>query len=316
MTQTGKQRLGLLFSWKSNVLAIKNQPYLLLTLAVLFWAGNFIVGRAFHGQIPPIALAFWRWVGAAVLVTGPAMKYLRSDWRLLMRDWPIIVLLSLTGVASFNTLVYSGLQYTQAINAFLLQSLMPVLIVVMSFLLFHEKVRPRQALGVLVSMWGAVTIISQGDVTILRNLSFNRGDLLVFAAVVGYAVYSVMLRKRPHVHALSLITATFWLGTLMIFPLYIWETLSVPPLQVTPRSLLAIAYVALFPSILSYLCYNRGVALIGANRAGLFIHLMPVFGSIMAILFLGERFAWFHAAGIIMIGTGILLATFRVKTPL
>jgi drug/metabolite transporter (DMT)-like permease len=163
-------------------------------------------------------------------------------------------------------------------------------------------------------MWGAMTIISQGDAAILRNLSFNRGDLLVFAAVVGYAVYSVMLRKRPHVHALSLITATFWLGMLMIFPLYLWEASMVPPLQLTSRSLLAIAYVALFPSVLSYLCYNRGVALIGANRAGLFIHLMPVFGSLMAILFLGETFAWFHGAGIVLIGTGILLATFRVKT--
>ncbi len=290
-------------------MTIKNRPYLLLTLAVLFWAGNFIVGRAFHGEIPPIALAFWRWVGAALLVTGPALKFMRLDWRALCRAWPVVLLLALTGIASFNTLVYSGLQYTQAINAFLLQSLMPVLIVSMSFLLFRERIGPRQAFGILVSLCGAIMIISRGDMAVLRGFSFNRGDLLIFAAVIGYAVYSVMLRKRPHVHALSLLMATFWLGALMILPWYVWETLTAPPLHLSPRNLLAIAYVALFPSILSYLCYNRGVELIGANRAGLFIHLMPVFGSIMAILFLGEAFSWFHAAGISLIGGGILLAT-------
>lgn len=290
-------------------MTIKNRPYLLLTLAVLFWAGNFIVGRAFHGEIPPIALAFWRWVGAALLVTGPALKFMRLDWRALCRAWPVVLLLALTGIASFNTLVYSGLQYTQAINAFLLQSLTPVLIVSMSFLLFRERIGPRQAFGILVSLCGAIMIISRGDMAVLRGFSFNRGDLLVFAAVIGYAVYSVMLRKRPHVHALSLLMATFWLGALMILPWYVWETLTAPPLQLSPSNLLAITYVALFPSILSYLCYNRGVELIGANRAGLFIHLMPVFGSIMAILFLGEAFSWFHAAGIGLIGGGILLAT-------
>lgn len=290
-------------------MTIKNRPYLLLTLAVLFWAGNFIVGRAFHGEIPPIALAFWRWVGAALLVTGPALKFMRLDWRALCRAWPVVLLLALTGIASFNTLVYSGLQYTQAINAFLLQSLTPVLIVSMSFLLFRERIGPRQAFGILVSLCGAIMIISRGDMAVLRGFSFNRGDLLIFAAVIGYAVYSVMLRKRPHVHALSLLMATFWLGALMILPWYVWETLTAPPLRLSPPNLLAITYVALFPSILSYLCYNRGVELIGANRAGLFIHLMPVFGSIMAILFLGEAFSWFHAAGIGLIGGGILLAT-------
>lgn len=293
-------------------MAIKDKPYLLLILAVLFWAGNFIVGRAFHGEIPPIALAFWRWVGAALFVTLPSIKYVRLDLPVLRRHWPILLLLALTGVASFNTLVYSGLQYTQAINAFLLQSLMPVLIVLLSFLLFREKVRPRQICGVFVSLWGAVTIISRGDFNLLQSLSFNRGDLLVFVAVIGYAVYSVMLRKRPRVHALSLIFTTFWLGSLMILPVYLWEALYVKPLQLTLQTSLAIGYVALFPSILSYLCYNRGVELIGANRAGLFIHLMPVFGSIMAILFLGERFLWFHAVGIGLIAVGILLATFRV----
>lgn len=292
---------------------IKDRPYLLLTLAVLFWAGNFIVGRAFHADIPPIALAFWRWVGAALLITAPALKHLRADMATLLTSWRVLLLLALAGVATFNTLVYSGLQYTQAINAFLLQSLMPVLIVLLSFLLFRERVRARQVLGILISLWGAVTIIARGDWLVLAHLSFNRGDLLVFIAVVSYAVYSVMLRQRPRVHALSLIAVTFWGGALMILPFYLWETFAIRALHPDLRSLAAIGYVALFPSILSYLCYNRGVELIGANRAGLFIHLMPVFGSIMAILFLGEAFFWFHAVGMVLIAVGILLATFRVR---
>jgi len=288
---------------------LKNRPYILLTLAVLFWAGNFILGRAFHSDIPPVALAFWRWFLASLLISGPALKHLRRDAPLLRRHWPIVLLLATVGIASFNTLAYSGLQYTQAINAFLLQSLMPVLIVAFSFAFFGEKIRPLQALGILVSLCGAVTIIARGDLAVLAALQVNRGDLLVAAAIVCYAGYSALLRLRPAVHPLSFIAVTFWLGSAIIFPLYLWETFFVRALHPHPATFLVIGYVAVFPSIISYLCYNRGIELIGANRAGLFIHLMPVFGSLMAIGFLGETFFWYHALGIGLIAAGIFLAT-------
>ena len=290
-------------------LKLEDKPYLLLTLAVLFWAGNFILGRAFHGIIPPVALAFWRWFGASVLIIGPAWKHLRQDWPILCRHWAIIILLSALGIAAFNTLAYSGLQYTQAINAFLMQSLMPVLIVILSFLIFREKVRLLQVAGILISLCGAVAIIARGDFSLLIALQFNRGDLLVAGAILCYAGYSALLRKRPPVHPLSFIAITFWIGSAIILPLYLWETLTVRALQLQPAVLLVIGYVAIFPSIISYLCFNRGVELIGANRAGLFIHLMPVFGSLMAILFLGETFFWYHTLGIGLIATGIYLAT-------
>ncbi len=290
-------------------LNLKNRPYILLTLAVLFWAGNFILGRAFHSDIPPVALAFWRWFIASLLISGPALKHLRRDAPLLRRHWPIVLLLATVGIASFNTLAYSGLQYTQAINAFLLQSLMPVLIVAFSFALFGEKIRPLQAIGILVSLSGAVTIIARGDLAILAALQVNRGDLLVAAAIVCYAGYSALLRLRPAVHPLSFIAVTFWLGSLIILPLYLWETFFVRALHPHPATFLVVGYVAVFPSIISYLCYNRGIELIGANRAGLFIHLMPVFGSLMAIGFLGETFFWYHAMGICLIAAGIFLAT-------
>lgn len=290
---------------------IKDRPYLLLILAVLFWSGNFIVGRAFHSEIPPVALAFWRWVGAALLVTLPALPHLRRDRRALLQHWPAVLLLSTLGIAAFNTLAYSGLQNTEAINAFLLQSLMPVLIVLLSFVIFREKVTKLQSVGILVSLCGAVTIITRGDADILLSLSINRGDLLVFAAVICYAGYTVMLRKRPHVHPLAFIATIFWLGSFILIPFYLWETLTVATLELKPASMLAIGYVMVFPSIVSYLCYNRGVELIGANRAGLFIYLMPVFGSLMAVVFLGEIFCWFHGLGILLIGAGIYLATRR-----
>jgi len=293
--------------------SIKDRPYLLLTLAVLFWAGNFILGRAFHSEIPPVALAYWRWVGAALLVTLPALPHLRRDRQALLQSWPAILLLSTLGIAAFNTLAYSGLQYTEAINAFLLQSLMPVLIVLLSFLVFRERVTRLQCVGILVSLCGAVTIIARGDAEILLSLSINRGDLMVFTAIACYAGYTVMLRKRPHVHPLSFIVTTFWLGSLIIVPLYLWETLTVATLELKPTTMLVIGYVMVFPSIVSYLCYNRGVELVGANRAGLFIHLMPVFGSLMAVFFLGETFCWYHGMGILLIGAGIYLATRRQR---
>lgn len=288
---------------------VKDRPYLLLIMAVLFWAGNFILGRAFHTEIPPVALAFWRWVGAALLVTWPALPHLRRDRQVLLDAWPAVLLLSFLGIAAFNTLAYSGLQYTQAINAFLLQSMMPVLIVLFSFLIFREKVTRLQSLGILVSLCGAVLIVAQGDLERLQSLSFNRGDLLVFTAIACYAGYSVMLRKRPPAHPLAFIAATFWIGSFFLVPLYLWETLTVASIRLNLSTLLVLAYVMVFPSIVSYLCFNRGVELVGANRAGLFIHLMPVFGGLMAVVFLGEVFGWYHGIGIVMIGLGIYLAT-------
>jgi len=165
-----------------------------------------------------------------------------------------------------------------------------------------------------VSLSGAVMIIARGDMDVLLSLTVNRGDFLVMAAIACYAGYSVMLRKRPHVHPLAFICTIFWIGTIVLLPLYLWESMTVAVMQVKLTSLLVIGYVMVFPSIVSYLCYNRGVELVGANRAGLFIHLMPVFGSIMAVLFLGEAFRWYHGVGVFLIGTGIFLAT-RSRRP-
>ena len=290
-------------------LKIFDSPYLLLTLAVFFWAGNFIVGRAVRADIPPVGLAFWRWFVASVLVAVMARKCLPGDLREIRRHWFIVLLLAIVGISSFNTLVYIGLQYTSAVNALLMQSLMPVLIVGLSYVFYREKIHSLQAIGVAVSLAGALTIIGRGNLDVLLSLSVNRGDILVFVAVAGYAGYSIGLRKRPAVHPLSFVAVTFIVGDLLLLPLYVWESMAGRTVQLDSATFMAIAYVSIFPSIVSYLCFNRGVELVGANRAGMFIHLIPVFGSVMAIVFLGESLQWFHLAGIVLIASGIYMAT-------
>ena len=290
-------------------LKISGMPYLLLTLAILFWSGNTVVGRAVRVDIPPVAFAFWRWFTASTIIFFISFSHLKQDWPTIRKSWPILILLSAIGIAAFNALLYSGLQWTIAINAFLLQSMMPVFIVWLSFLVFREKVTAGQISGLLLCLVGAVVIITRGDPQILCSLSINRGDIYIFIAVVLYAGYTVLLRKRPPVHQLSFMAATFIPGTFLLLPLYIRETLGGRPIEFNRTSVLAIGYVALFPSIVSYFCFNRGIELVGANRGGMFLYLMPVFGSILAILFLNETLRWFHLAGIGFIIPGLLLAT-------
>ncbi|WP_431855731.1 DMT family transporter [Azospirillum sp.] len=288
-----------------------DQPWFLLLPAPLFWSGNFVLGRAVADAVPPVALAFWRWTLGALILLPFALPYLRRDLAVMRRHWKIIVLLTVPGIAVFNTFAYIGLGHTTALNGVMIQSSMPVMIVGMSFLFFRDTVTPVQALGIAVSLTGAMTLVSRGDPAALANLRFNVGDLWILAACVAYAAYTALLRRRPGVHGFSFIVVTFLLGSAMLLPFMVWEGLSGRPLQLTLTSVAAIGYVAVFPSILAYIAFNRAVLLLGANRTGLSIHLIPVFGSILAMLFLGERPQWFHAAGIALIAAGVVLATRR-----
>lgn len=283
-------------------------PYLLLVLTALFWSGNFVVARAVHLDVPPMGLVFWRWFGALIVVLPFAWRHILNDWPVIRRHWGIILALAAIGVASFNTLVYLGLQTTTALNAVLLQSAIPILIFFFAYVIFRDTVRPIQALGILLSLAGIAAIVTRGETATIHELAFNRGDLLVFAAVIMWAIYSVLLRKRPLMHPLSFLTLTIAISVVLLAPLYVWEHLSGRVMHFDHTTVLAVGYVAIFPSVLAYMFYNRGVDLIGANRAGTFIHLMPLFGSIMAILFLGETFRLYHAVGIALILGGLMLA--------
>lgn len=291
-----------------NILKLAGSPYVLLVFAVLFWSGNFIIGRATRADIPPIALAFWRWTMAGVIALILAKPHIKGDWPTIKRSIPILLFLSITGIASFNTLVYLGLQLTFAVNGLLMQSMIPVVIVALSFVIYREKITFIQVLGIGVSLVGVATIILHGDFAQLSDFSMNRGDIYIFIAVVSYGLYTVALRKRPLIHPMSFIATTFIMGVFLLFPFYLYELFNYEGYSVGVRGWIAIGYVGIFPSIVSYLCYNRGVELIGAPKAGMFIHLMPVFGSIMAIIFLGEKLMWFHVVGIGAIGCGIYLS--------
>ena len=292
-------------------LRLQDQVWLLLMLPPLFWAGNAIMGRAVAGEVPPVGLAFWRWTLGALIVLPFAWKHLHADAGTLRHHWRVVLALSVLGIGIFNTFVYIGLNSTSALNAVMIQSGIPPLIVLMTFLMFRDRITPLQGIGIALSLVGAMTLISKGEFGALARMELNSGDLWVFAAVVCYAGYTALMRQRPPVHPFSFLFVTFALGAMVILPFYLNETWSDRPFVPTPTAIAATAYVVLFPSILAYLCYNRSVALIGPNRTGLSIHLVPVFGSIAAILFLGETLHLFHVAGIALIAAGIALATRR-----
>lgn len=289
-----------------------DSAHLLLLLAVTFWAGNFLLGRAVRADVPPVALAFGRWAGATLLLAPFAARQAWSDRRIYLRHAGTVLALSLLGIAIFPTFIYLGLQSTTALNAFLLQALMPVLIVAMGVVLFGERTQPRQVAGLALSLAGAVWVIIEGAPGRLASLNVAVGDLIVLAAVFCYAGYSVLLRRRPAVNGLSFAFVTFLLGAVMLAPFWLWET-TVRPFEPSAVGFAALAYVMVFPSILSFLAFNRGVALIGSARAGPYLHLMPVLGAVGAVLLLDERFESFHAVGVVAVALGVTLATRRAR---
>lgn len=290
---------------------LADQAWLLMMLPPLFWAGNAVLGRAVAGSVPPIGLAFWRWFLGMLVVLPFAWPHLRHDITTILARWKSVLLLGTLGIGIYNTLQYIALNTTTALNCVMLQSSMPVMIVLMSLVLFRDRIGAMQGVGIAVSLVGAMTLISHGDPGTLLGLELNAGDVWMLAAVVIYAAYTTLLRRRPAIHGLSFVVVTFAIGAVELLPFYVWESLGGHPVQASGITLLAVGYTVLFPSIAAYLCFNRAVELLGPNTAGLAIHLVPVFGSLLAILFLGEQPHLYHGIGIALIAAGILLATRR-----
>jgi drug/metabolite transporter (DMT)-like permease len=283
----------------------------LLVCANLFWAANIVLGRGLAGHVPPIALAYWRWTGAFLIAVGFAWPYLKQDAAILLRHWRMMLLLSATGIATYNTMSYIGLTSTTALNVLLLQSAGPLIIIVWAFALFGDRPTLRQSTGVLLSLAGVAVIAAHGSLETLQHLTLNRGDVWILVAMVIYGVYAAMFRRRPAAHPMSFLVATMGIGSMMILPFYIWEFMQGGHIEGSATAWLGLAYIAVFPSFIAYLFFNRGIELIGAARAGQSWHLMPVFGSILAVLFLGETFYAYHAIGIALIAAGIVLASLR-----
>lgn len=285
-------------------------PYVIMLLPVLFWAGNTVLGRAMVGDIPPFTLAFWRWVGASLILLPIGLPRLLAQRDRLRGRWPVLLALAATSVAAYNTLLYLALQTTTAINAMLVGCTMPIVIIALSWAWLGERIGPRQGAGVALSLVGVLLVIARGDPAALLALQLQPGDGWMTVAVISWAVYSVLLRRHPTgIEPLALLTVLVLLGTLAILPLYLWELAQGLVWRPEPRTLAVVAYIAVFPSVLAYYLWNQGVAKLGANTAGLYANLMPIVTAILAVLFLGETFRWFHAAGLALIFLGIWLAT-------
>ncbi|WP_029076635.1 DMT family transporter [Kaistia adipata] len=285
-----------------------NRPYLLLALTFLFWAINIVLGRYVVGSIPPVALAQIRWLGASLIILPFAWPHLKRDWPAIRGSLGIMLLLAASGIGAYNTLAYYGLQYTEALNGLLMQSIAPLVIGVWSLILFRDRMSAAQITGVCLSLCGVILIVCRGDPAVLLHLTLNIGDIIMLVAISCYGFYSALLKKGPRIHYLSMLGFTIPAGAAMILPFFAWEIASGQVMHATPLTFAVLAYVVVIPSVVAYMFFNRGVALIGPNRAGPFFHLLPVFGSAIAIVFLGEQPRWFHGAGYALILGGIAIA--------
>lgn len=298
---------------RRSAFAFLDAPYLLLTLTALLWSINMVVGRFIAGHVPPVSLALVRWVGATLILLPFALPQIRRDLPVIKRHFWLLVLLSATGIASYNAMSYYGLQYTEAVNGLLVQSTAPLLVAVWSFVIFRDKLSLGQMAGVATSLAGVVVIISRGDVDTLLHLKLNTGDVWIICALVIYAFYAAILRKRPPLGPLSFLAVIMALGAVLLVPFALFEMALGRVLVFDHVTLSVLAYVVIGPSIVAYLFFNRAVELVGANAAAPFLHLMPVFGTALAIVFLGEKLAWYHFAGYALVIAGIALATLSAK---
>jgi len=283
---------------------IANQPYLLLSITAMCWAGNAIVGRLAAGHIAPVTLSFLRWSFAFLIILPFAWKHLARDWAAIRNHIGIMIVLSITGIGAFNTLQYWALEHTQALNTLLLQSAAPLVVAIWSLLLLGVRLTPAQAFGVLLSLCGVLIILLHGDLTTLSKIDFNKGDLIFLVALIIFALYSVLSLKKPQIHALSFVAFTFGAGAACLIPLFVWELWARPPMVLDTANILTLAY----------LCFNRGVQLIGANRAAPFFHVVPVFGTVMSIAFLGEHPQAFQFIGFALVLTGVFVASRKQQT--
>ena len=284
--------------------------FLLLAAANLFRSGNWIAGRALRDSFDPVTLNFWRWVVATLMLAPFALPGLRGNWGEIRRHLGILLLLAFTGVALFHSLVYFGLRTTAAVNAVLLNSSLPMFMLLCSWAIERERAAQRQILGMLVSLAGILVILCRGDPRALLQLEVNAGDAWILVAMPIWGVYSVLLKRRPPMlGGLELLFVISFAGVLLLAPVAALLAVQTPQRWPTGPEALGVLYMAVFASVLAYICWNRGVAVVGANAAGFTVHLLPAFGTILAILFLGEAFAAFHAIGIATILTGVLLAT-------
>ena len=283
-------------------------PYLLLALASLLWAGNMVMGRGLRADLPPVALAFWRWVVAFACVLPLALPHLKAQWPMLRAAWKQVIFLGVFGVGFYNTFSYVAVQYTTATSATLLNSFIPVATIALAFVFLGKRLSRPEAIGVLVSLAGVLLLISRGSLEVLFGLGLNTGDLWMLVAVLTWSIYTVGLQWRPQgVHPMLQLAAFVFVGLLVMAPMYAWELNSGRTVNLHVGSVAGILYAGVMAAFLGFVCFNAGVVAVGPAVGSLFIHLQPVFAALLSTLLLGEYPAWFHYAGMTLVLGGIVL---------
>ncbi|MEA3152802.1 MAG: hypothetical protein QOK44_391 [Betaproteobacteria bacterium] len=289
--------------------------YALLTFTALFWAGNWVIARGIQGYMSPIAMAFWRWLAALIVLLPFIVRPILTEWPAIRRSWKILALLGVIGVGAFNTLTYTGLKYTTATNGVLLNSVIPILVIAINVAFLREPLNVRQGGGVLTSLAGVVTIIARGEIETLKHLRVNPGDLWVLSAMLAWAVYTVCLRWRPReLSSVAFTGALIAIGVVALLPVFAWDYDLGHRTQWGAVTAGAVVYFAIFPSVLAYFFWNTAVARVGAERASTFLHLMPLFGALLSAIFLDESLLWYHYVGALLIFSGLFIAS-RARAP-
>lgn len=291
---------------KKQVLA----GYLFALGATAIWSGNFIVARGLSDVVPPVSLAFWRWVTAVVVFFPFAFRPLLAERQLLRENIRFLSVTALLGVTVFNTLIYIAGHTTSALNLSLIAITFPVFIIIFSRIVYGEQVTINKVLGIVMVAGGVVLLITKGDVAVLRNISFAVGDLWMLSASVIFALYSILVKQKPKelsIWAFQL--STFSLGLLFLFPFFVWEQLVTPAVRYDTTSVLSILYVGIFASLTAFVLWNKAIVTIGPARSGLIYYTIPLFSGLLAYLFLAETIGLLHLCSAVLIVSGIIVAS-------
>ena len=285
--------------------------YIFLILATLFWSGNFIVGKAASlFEIPPFTLNFYRWLCAWLILSPFTLKEIFQKKNYILKNIKLILILGITSITVFNSIVYYSLNFTQVISGVLMISTIPVMIIFFCWILKIEKTNYYQVSGVIFSLFGVAVIVTRANLGILLNLNFNKGDLWMVVAMFSWAMYSALLRKKKFdLSHISFLQTIITAGLIFLLPAYLVEIFLGYRLNIHLPFILTLSYVVLFPGLTSFFFWIKGISIIGSNRSGIFLHLMPIFSTLMAILIFNEKFMNYHLIGAILIITGIVLST-------
>jgi len=294
---------------KNNKLA-----YFILILTTVFWSGNFIIGKAASiYQIPPFSLNFYRWFFAGLILLPFTYKEIVERKKYIFNNIGFFIILGVSSITIFNSIVYYSLYYTQVISGILMISTIPVWIIFISSILKIEKTNIFQIIGVILSLTGVIFIITKADLNLIKNLDFNKGDLSMVVAMFSWAIYSALLKSRKYkISQFSLLEVVIICGLIFLIPIYFIEMSLGNQITLDKPFLLILAYVVIFPGLAAFFFWIKGISIIGANRAGIFLHLMPIIGAIMAMIIFNEKFMFYHILGAIFIIIGITLSNKKI----